>query len=35
MNKIVKALATALIIFNIKPTCDGSIANIEKKAPNI
>ena len=35
MNRMVKALESALIIFNKKPICEGSSAKIEKKAPNI
>ena len=35
IKSIVKALDTALIIFNIIPICAGSNANSEKNAPNI
>ena len=35
MNKMVKALAEALIILSTNPICAGSDAKIEKNAPNI
>ena len=35
INKIVKALAVALIMLIMSPICVGSVAKIEKKAPII
>ena len=35
MNKMVKALAAALIMLRTNPICTGSEAKIEKNAPSI